>query len=81
MNETTKADTFNTLVRSIVTLALTAGFIYGFYIGRIGGDIFVTMYGVVLGFWFGSRDMKSRSTDTNGHKTGETEVPKRSNTT
>lgn len=63
MNELTRVDSFNAAVRSIVTIALTSGFLYGFYVNQISGEVFTTMFATVLGFWFGSRDAKSRATD------------------
>jgi hypothetical protein len=63
MTETTRVESFNTAVRSIVTLALTAGFLYGFYAKAISGEVFVTMFATVLGFWFGTRDARTRAAD------------------
>ena len=58
-----RVDQFNATVRGFVTLALTAGFIYGFLTGRVGSEAFIGIYGGVVAWWFASRTTSSRSTD------------------
>lgn len=50
-----KVGKFDQLVRPLVTLALTAGFIWGFIQNRIDTQNFVPVVIMALGFWFGSR--------------------------
>ena len=42
-------------VKSIVTFALTAAFVYLSVTGEIKPDIFMTIYTVVVGFYFGTQ--------------------------
>ncbi len=59
-----RVESFNLAVRSVVTVGLTAGFLWGFIVQQaIDPAIFVTMFATVLGFWFGSRDAKQRASD------------------
>ena len=46
------------LVRPTVTFAFTAMVAYGFVSGGISGAEMLGMAGVVIGFWFRSRDEK-----------------------
>ena len=45
----------NQLVRGVITLAMTAAFIYGFIVTLVGTEAFVTLFGSVLTWWFVSR--------------------------
>lgn len=45
-------------VKSIVTFALTAAFVYLSVIGEIKPDVFMTIYTVVVGFYFGTQHEK-----------------------
>lgn len=48
-------DPFNQWVRGGVVAILTIGFFYGFVITKVvSTESFAVMYGVVLGYWFGS---------------------------
>lgn len=58
-----RVDQFNATVRGLVTLTLTAGFIYGFLTGRVGSEAFIGIYGGVVAWWFASRTASTRSTD------------------
>lgn len=42
-------------VKSIMTLALTGGFIGLTCVGEITGDQFLTIYTVIVGFYFGTQ--------------------------
>jgi hypothetical protein len=59
----TRTESFNSAVRSIVTLGLLIGFLYGFYMQHISGEVFTAMFASVIGFWFGTRDAKTRASD------------------
>ena len=48
-------------VKSIVTFALTAAFVYLSVTGEIKPDIFMTIYTVVVGFYFGTQHEKGNS--------------------
>lgn len=41
-------------VKTIVTFALTAAFVYLAVIGKIEPQIFMTIYTMIIGFYFGS---------------------------
>ena len=45
-------------VKSLMTLALTAGFIALTCAGKITGDQFVTIFTMVVGFYFGTQAHK-----------------------
>lgn len=45
-------------VKSIMTLALTGGFIGLTIAGKISGEQFLTIYTVIIGFYFGTQSMK-----------------------
>lgn len=45
-------------VKSIMTLALTAGFIGLTVAGQISGEQFLTIYTVIIGFYFGTQSVK-----------------------
>lgn len=47
-------------VKTIVTFALTAAFVYLAVIGKIQPDIFMTIYTMVIGFYFGTQLEKNR---------------------
>lgn len=72
----TRIESFNQAVRSIVTIALTAGFLWGFIVqAAIDAAVFTTMFATVLGFWFGSRDAKQRAdTATTTVETPDTKI-------
>ncbi|MBQ0079795.1 MAG: hypothetical protein KBS66_07900 [Eubacterium sp.] len=46
-------------VKSIVTFALTAAFVYLAVNGEVKPDIFMTIYTVVVGFYFGTQHEKN----------------------
>lgn len=77
VSETGFIERFNQAVRSIVTLALTAGFLFGFMWGdKISSEVFGTVFAGVIGYWFASRDARTRAADqpTTAVKTNDTTV-------
>lgn len=46
-------------VKSLMTLALTAGFIALTCAGEITGDQFLTIFTMIVGFYFGTQSQKS----------------------
>ena len=50
-------------VKSIITFALTAAFIYLAVKGEVKPEVFMTIYTVVVGFYFGTQYDKSKSED------------------
>ena len=48
-------------VKSLVTLALTACFIYLASISRISGEQFLTIFTVIISFYFGTQSMKNNN--------------------
>lgn len=46
-------------VKSIMTLALTAGFIGLTWTGGITGDQFLTIFTMIVGFYFGTQVQRS----------------------
>lgn len=49
-------EALNQGVRAIVTLALVAGFIWGFiFLGKISADVFTTVVSGIVGYWFAAR--------------------------
>ena|SRR5687768_155268 len=64
METPSRIEQFNQIVRSLVTLGLLGGFLFGFVVSKeIGGDIFTTVFASVVGYWFASRDQKTRVID------------------
>lgn len=50
-------------VRSIVTLTLTGAFTYLSITGKIGADQFLTVWTVIISFFFGSKVGKAEARD------------------
>lgn len=48
-------------VKSIITLMLTAGFVGLTCAGEISGDQFLTLFTMIVGFYFGTQAQKNRS--------------------
>ena len=46
-------------VKTIVTFALTAAFVYLSVTGEIEPEIFMTIYTMVIGFYFGTQHQKN----------------------
>lgn len=51
-------------IKSLVTLILTFVFAYMAAIGQIGSDQFITIFTVVIGFYFGTQHEKTKGSDT-----------------
>jgi hypothetical protein len=49
-------------VKSLVTITLTAVFAYLAVVGRISGEQFITIFTVVIGFYFGTQYEKKNTT-------------------
>jgi hypothetical protein len=47
-------------VKTIVTFALTAAFVYLSIIGEVKPEIFMTIYTMVVGFYFGTQHEKNK---------------------
>jgi hypothetical protein len=47
-------------VKTLVTFALTAAFVYLSVIEKIQPEIFMTIYTMVIGFYFGTQHEKNR---------------------
>lgn len=66
MNETTKITVQNLLtVKSIVTIILTVIFSYLAVVGRISGEQFLTIFSVVVAFYFGTQYQKGKESVVN----------------
>jgi hypothetical protein len=50
-----RLDTFHSAVRPTVTYALAAALIAGFFVGKIPADVFYTIAGNAIAYWFGAR--------------------------
>lgn len=46
-------------VKSFITFALTAAFVYLSVIGEVNPEIFMTIYTVIIGFYFGTQHEKN----------------------
>ena len=53
-------------VKSIMTLMLTVVFCVLAVIGRVTADQFVTIFTVIVGFYFGTQSMKRTETNKEG---------------
>ena len=60
-----RIESFNSLVRGLVTLALIFGFVWGFVIAKVVSvDAYIGILASVTAWWFASRTQASRSSDT-----------------
>ncbi len=48
-------DMLNALVRPASTLALVAALIYGFVVGKVSDEAFLSVVSIVVGFWYSQR--------------------------
>ena len=48
-------------VKSIITFALTAAFVYLSIKGEVKPEVFMTIYTVTIGFYFGTQHEKSKN--------------------
>ena len=53
-------------VKSIVTLVLTLLFVYLSVTGSVDGEKFMSVYLMVIGFYFGTQFEKAQGSDNNG---------------
>lgn len=66
-NETAKVTIQNLLtVKSIVTIMLTVIFSYLAVVGRISGEQFLTVFSVVIAFYFGTQFQKNKEGAADG---------------
>ncbi|HCR83543.1 MAG TPA: hypothetical protein DIW07_09050 [Lachnospiraceae bacterium] len=69
MSDNSKVTIQNLLtVKSIVTIALTIVFGYLAVVGRITGEQFLTIFTVVIGFYFGTQIKKLNDKGDNGNE-------------
>ena len=67
MNDNVKITVQNLLtVKSIVTIMLTVIFSYLAIVERISGEQFLTVFSVVIAFYFGTQFQKNKDGDQNG---------------
>ena len=67
MNEAAKITVQNLLtVKSIVTIMLTVVFSYLAGVGRISGEQFLTIFSVVVAFYFGTQYQKGKEGTEDG---------------
>ena len=67
MNSTVKKTVQSLLtVKSIVTIMLTVVFSYLAVVGRINGEQFLTIFSVVVAFYFGTQYQKGKEGAENG---------------
>lgn len=57
-------------IKSLVTLALTAVFAYLSVTGIISGDQFLTVFAVIISFYFGTQHQKSVDVNVGGDANG-----------
>lgn len=56
-------------IKSIVTLALTATFVFLCVNGTVSADMFLTIFTVVIGFYFGTQAERKAHEKATGSKT------------
>lgn len=67
INESTKITVQNLLtVKSIVTIILTVIFSYLAIVERISGEQFLTVFSVVIAFYFGTQFQKNKESESDG---------------
>ena len=68
MNDNVKITVQNLLtVKSIVTIMLTVVFSYLAIVGRISGEQFLTVFSVVIAFYFGTQFQKNKESESDGN--------------
>ena len=53
-------------VKSIITILITAAFVYGFITNVINAEQFMTIFGIIIAFYFGTQSIKKGA--DNGNK-------------
>ena len=67
MNKNVKITIQNLLtVKSIVTILLTIVFAYLSIVGTISGEQFLTIFSIIVAFYFGTQYQKGQGVDSNG---------------
>lgn len=73
MTPTTNTEKFNQLIRGVVVLLLTIGFIYGFVISKVvSTESFAIVMGIAMTWWFKSSDAKDEAARSKPAPTGAT---------
>lgn len=76
LDPATRVEKFNSLVRGVVTLALTFGFVYGFIVSKVVSvEAYIGIFGAVVAWWFATRHQQNRSTDNAAPKSGTPSPP------
>lgn len=47
-------------IKSLMTLSMTIGFLYLTLTGVIGAELFMSVFGIVVGFYFSSQSNKNK---------------------
>ena len=55
-------------VKSIVTILITTAFVYGFITNVINAEQFMTIFGIIIAFYFGTQSIK-KGTDNGNQNT------------
>lgn len=63
MNKLTEALTKLLTIKSLVTISLTAVFCFLAATGQVGADLFLTVYTVIIAFYFGTQYERGRNGD------------------
>lgn len=45
-------------VKSIITILITIAFVYGFVTNTINAEQFMTIFGIIIAFYFGTQSIK-----------------------
>lgn len=45
-------------VKSIITIIITIAFVYGFVTNTINAEQFMTIFGIIIAFYFGTQSIK-----------------------
>ena len=63
--ENGRVQTFNQLVRSLITMAFSAGFVYGFIVaGTISAEVFTNLVVLAVTWWFSRDQAKAAAKET-----------------
>ena len=64
MDPKSYTEQFNSLVRGVVTLALTFGFVYGFIVSKVVSvEAYIGIFSAIVAWWFATRQQQIRGTD------------------
>lgn len=56
-------------VKTLVTFSLTAAFVYLAVVGEVKPDVFMTVYTVIIGFYFGTQHEKYKKESESNDET------------